>query len=606
MGNFIKDIRKTIEKHKIIFITLAILTCFMLVLLIMYKLLFTPYKLEVSRNSTLYQYEKITKDDIDVQAITRLGKSQTITDYEFTDAILYDTNTNMEIQWKKLKTTFNCVAVGYSSTVATYNFPDITYQGDEVDKDNLKVVYSYVDGSKHEQTDYEITDNPDYFNSNKLVIKTDAGEATLKCKKYVELVDMQTSRQPIIYSGETLGNKLDYIRIDATYADGTVRSLKGSDVTVEDKPLTLGNNTITVDYHGSTHEIQLEVTVKEGVATIIYGKYSEEQYNGDKFKFDSILVEYKDGTSDQIPYTEVKFNEALELSYGTNTFTWVYNDKTFTFTITALEREIKKAELLGYTAYTGREPKVDRVMLTFDNDKQLEVSGTDIQITSGTLTKDDKTIEIVYHNRSCEADIEVEKLEIIDIRIPSTTKIFEKNTIPNCNMTIYFNDNTTEVVKPSDLGIDNKVMTLGNNVLNIEYKGTKYELIVNAIKDTIVSTTYSCKKEIYEGDTIPKLLLTIVFDSGNIETISSDKVEFSRNTYLRAGINTINYIYKDCLGVINLDVLETPVISDDNTDNNDNGDDTTGGNEDNTEIDDEKQNTDDSNNDIIEKSITGI
>lgn len=554
------DDKKIFSKLKVLF-TVSILIALVVLIAVMW---FVPYRLTVERKNTLYQYENLTKDDIVVTCKSFLGKSKIINDYEIKDPILYNEATNITITYKNLTTTVSLPATAYYMTIVDYKFPKKVYQGDIVDKSKLHVWYCYENGEKRDQKDYTITDNPNYMNSNRITVKTNEGVDSVKCDKFIPIETIKPLTDIKAFVGDKV--KKDYFSkysFKVSFDDKTSKVVSGSEIIPKKCIINSGENLIKYSYHDSEHG--LTVTGREKKYTVKVD-YDGEQYVGDPLDFDELIINYEDSTSKTLKYNEVKLNEDTTLKYGTNNFSFSLNKQTIYFSVEAVEHEIASIELDEKEYYIGTSFYPTSGKITFSTGETRNVEAYEFGYADTMIISNPQTITLTYHNRSCDVTINPVEDELESINIDNSIEFYENSTVPNYTFILVYKSGKTEYVTASELGIEGKQLELGDNKFNIEYGGITKQITLTAIPNDIVSTTYDKSVRYYEGDSVYKMKLYIVYSDGTTETVTANKVNIisgNKNLEVLQGKNKFTYEYKGKKGSFIVTASKKSIMPDD-------------------------------------------
>lgn len=548
-----------IKKHKKLITVLAILIVMLLVMIIINKLASTPYKLVIKRDNTLYQYEKVKKEDLTVYCQYALGKKEQIYDFEIEDPILYDKSTDIYVKYKNISEKVSVACKAYEKTYIEYEFPDTVYQGDSIDRNKLKVQYIYESGDRRDQDDYKILNNEEYFNSNKLEIETSQGISSIKCDNYIEANGIKKSDGKA-FTGDKLNNDyLNKLRFVISYKDKTTKTIDIGDITIDDEVvLQSGNNDVQLNYHGNSYNVEIKAVDKKYTIEV---KYDSSQYVGDSLAFDKLLINYEDGTFEELEKADISINGNTELKYGKNKFTFNHNGQTMVFEVDAIEHDITSANLVEYNAYIGSKLDIQKINIQFDNGETREVKGSELKYDCD-ITQQLQSTPIEYHGQTFMVEFTAVEDEIVSVKVDKSVKFYAGTNIPDCKFTItYASGNKVDVMK-KDLQFSIDTLQIGDNNITVTYKNKSCDIVIKAIDKSITSTTCTSGNKFFVGDSITDVILNIVYSDGTSEDAHISNLTITKGDVnnLSLGDNVFEYSYNNRVGTFTITAYELDVI----------------------------------------------
>ena len=210
---------------------------------------------------------------------------------------------------------------------------DDIYEGQELTKDDLTVIMSSPLGKEAELTDYKISSSEEKDGETTYTVKYRFLKESFSISTIKEQDVITEYLTANVYEGDTLdvSKLVTYL----VYEDGSKQEVKNVEYSnnqlyIDDKlKLTAdseyGQTDVTIDF------VKLkDVSIKSD---------KDVTFNeGDKLKFDAIVLTFEDGTSKEIDADDCTFttDKSTKLKEGLNRFNFVYNGKEYTLNVTAV------------------------------------------------------------------------------------------------------------------------------------------------------------------------------------------------------------------------------------------------------------------------------
>jgi len=245
-------------------------------------------------------------------------------------------------------------------------------------------------------------------------------------KKIIDKIEL--TKKPI---------KLNYIQnfeeldltgaeLTVTYNDGSTEQIDLENEDIEVKGFdnsNLGKNTITIEYKEKTVTFDIEIISKQVGKIEITKKPTKINYIQNYEKLDltggELTVTYNDGTTDKISLKNenVKVTGFDNSKLGKNTITIGYEEKTVTFDIEIVEKQISKIEITKRptkTNYTQNSEKLDltggelTIAYNDESTEKISMENENIKATGFDNSKLGKnTITVEYKGKTTTFDIEI-------------------------------------------------------------------------------------------------------------------------------------------------------------------------------------------------------
>lgn len=393
--------------------------------------------------------------------------------------------------------------------------------------------------------------------NNKEEILTYANYQTLFDKDYyVILRPEQVIKEPYKIAVTKKPTKINYvveseildlsgIELTITNNDGSTFKLysDSSDITVENfDNSSLGTNTLKVKYKNleTTFAVNIIPRAITSISIETYPTKLNYRQNIDSLNLTGgkLKLNYNDGKSLTIDMKNATATGFDNTKPGKNKITLTYNDKTISFEVEILPKELEKIEISQAPVknkYIKNKETLDltggKIKLIYNDSSTSELLMTDsnIKVSGFSNTKTGKkTITVTYEKFTTSFEIEIIDGKSNQIRIYAsprkTTYILnqEKLDLTDGRIEVIYNndieiiDLTNEEVKVESF--DNT--SVGKNTLTITYKNLKttmdVEIISKEIKELKINTLPK-----YKGKVIKKSDMDI--SVGNIKVIYTDE-----------------------------------------------------------------------------------
>ena len=319
-----------------------------------------------------------------------------------------------------------------------------------------------------------------------------------------ELVSIEIAQQPnkttYIQNYDELditGGKIRLIYNDETTEeiDMTPEMVSGFDNT------TLGSQTLTVTYEGetATFEITIEEKALEKIEIIAepnkktyIQNYEELDVTGGK-----IRLIYNDKTTEEIDMTKEMVSGFDNREVGLQTLTVTYKEKTATFGITIVKKELEKIEIIAEPnkkTYIQNSEELDitggKIRLTYNDETTEEIDMAKEMVTGFDNTEPGpKTLTVTYGGKTVTFEITVVAKELVSIEIAQKpNKItyiqnYDELDVTGGKIRLTYNDDTTEEIDMTEdmvAGFDNTKLGPQTLTVNYEEKTTTFEIAILA------------------------------------------------------------------------------------------------------------------------------
>ncbi len=323
-----------------------------------------------------------------------------------------------------------------------------------------------------------------------------------------ELVSIEIAQQP---------NKTTYIqnyedldvtggKIRLTYNDGTTEEIDmAKEMIIGFDNTEVGPQTLTVTYEGkiTTFEIavlekalnKIEIIQIPNKVTYIQN-YEELDVTGGK-----IRLTYNDETTEEIDMTTGMVTNFDNTVLGPKTLTVTYGEKSTTFEVTIVEKELVSIEIAQQPTkktYIQNYEELDvtggKIRLIYNDETTEEMNMTKEMVTGFDNTEPgQKTLTVTYGGKSVTFEITVVAKELVRIEIAQqpnkTTYIqnYEELDVAGGKIRLTYNDETTEEIdmkKEMVTGFSNT--TLGPKTLTVSYGGQQTTFRVTIVAKELV------------------------------------------------------------------------------------------------------------------------
>jgi exopolysaccharide biosynthesis protein len=455
------------DKKQIIIVIAACAVFFLL--LILY---FLPVRLNVTVTaSQLYQYEDLVPEELYVEAESVLGKTYVVTDYELYDVDLNDVENTVLVKDFLLKREMTIEVSPLVEIRNSYDEGNV-YVGDDLKEDYIHVNYVYEDGHEVEKDDFSIENNPQYVTSDSYEVTTNVDGIELDSTLVLDIVPVDYVVPQAEY-GWFADDEIEPASYVVYYADGTESTVSASEVTVtsEDKVIQEGENVFEVEYHDLPYEIsvvgvQKLLTGAETVADENF--YIDKSIPYDKLTF---VLHFEDESSIELKNTDerltIEDDERL-LDYGENEFSASFKDQQFTFTVSAIEKDIESVEPLEGENYIGEKPNLTKILVTYQDGTTMEK--TDFTVEGDLLEKGENACQVLYHDKSYNVTVTATYRPIVGASVSVSSDLLEGDELSFSSITITYDNGVQESIPKEDVQLKSGlIMVSGTNTINFSY-----------------------------------------------------------------------------------------------------------------------------------------
>ena len=367
-------------------------------------------------------------------------------------------------------------------------------------------------------------------------------EITIVAKELVRIeIAQQPNKTTYIQNYEELditGGKIRLIYNDETTEeiDMTEDMVSGFD------NATLGSQTLTVTYEGetATFEITIEEKALEKIEIIAepnkktyIQNYEELDVTGGK-----IRLIYNDKTTEEIDMTKEMVSGFDNREVGLQTLTVTYREKTATFGITIVKKELEKIEIIAEPnkkTYIQNSEELDitggKIRLTYNDETTEEIDMAKEMVTGFNNTEPGpKTLTVTYGGKTVTFEITVVAKELVSIEIAQQPnkktyiQNYEELDVTGGKIRLIYNDETTEEINMTTgmvSGFSNT--TLGPQTLTVTYEGKKATFEVTIVEER----TARLDKTDIVLNAGEETTLTIITTPDNVERSYTSRVENS-------------------------------------------------------------------------------
>ena len=386
-----------------------------------------------------------------------------------------------------------------------------------------------------------------------------------------ELVSIEIAQQP---------NKTTYIqnyedldvtggKIRLTYNDGTTEEIDmAKEMIIGFDNTEVGPQTLTVTYEGKTTTFEIavlekalnkiEITQMPNKVTYIQN-YEELDVTGGK-----IRLTYNDETTEEIDMTTGMVTNFDNTVLGPKTLTVTYGEKSTTFEVTIVEKELVSIEIAQQPTkktYIQNYEELDvtggKIRLIYNDETTEEMNMTKEMVTGfSNTTLGPKTLTVSYGGQQTTFQVSIVAKELVRIEIAQqpnkTTYIqnYEELDVTAGKIRLIYNDETTEEIDMTEdmvTGFDNTIV--GPQTLTVSYEGEnanfeitieektleKIEIIAEPNKKTYIQN--------YEELDVTGGKIRLIYNDETTEEIdmTEDMVTGFDNTQLGPQTLTVNY-----------------------------------------------------------------
>ena len=269
---------------------------------------------------------------------------------------------------------------------------------------------------------------------------------------------------------------------------------------------TLGSQTLTVTYEGenATFEItieekalkKIEIIAEPNKKTYIQN-YEELDVTGGK-----IRLIYNDKTTEEIDMTSEMVSGFDNREVGLQTLTVTYREKTATFGITIVKKELEKIEIIAEPnkkTYIQNSEELDitggKIRLTYNDETTEEIDMAKEMVTGFDNTEPGpKTLTVTYEGKQATFQVTIIEKELVSIEIAQQPnkktyiQNYEELDVTGGKIRLIYNDETTEEINMTTgmvTGFSNA--TLGPKTLTVTYEGKQATFQVTIVAKGLVS-----------------------------------------------------------------------------------------------------------------------
>ena len=360
-----------------------------------------------------------------------------------------------------------------------------------------------------------------------------------------ELVSIEIAQQPnkttYIQNYDELditGGKIRLIYNDETTEeiDMTPEMVSGFDNT------TLGSQTLTVTYEGKSVDFEITIEEKALEKIEIIAEPNKKTYIQNYEELDvtggKIRLIYNDKTTEEIDMTKEMVSGFDNREVGLQTLTVTYKEKTATFGITIVKKELEKIEIIAEPnkkTYIQNSEELDikggKIRLTYNDETTEEIDMAKEMVTGFDNTEPGpKTLTVTYGGKTATFEITIVEKELVSIEIaqqPDKTiyiQNYEELDVTGGKIRLTYNDDTTEEIDMTTgmvSGFNNS--TLGPQTLTVTYEGKKATFEITIVEER----TAKLDKTDIVLNAGEETTLTIITTPDNVERSYTSRVENS-------------------------------------------------------------------------------
>ncbi len=331
-------------------------------------------------------------------------------------------------------------------------------------------------------------------------------EITIVAKELVRIeIAQQPNKTTYIQNYEELditGGKIRLIYNDETTEeiDMTEDMVSGFD------NATLGSQTLTVTYEGETATFEITIEEKALEKIEISAEPNKKTYIQNYEELDvtggKIRLIYNDKTTEEIDMTKEMVSGFDNREVGLQTLTVTYREKTATFGITIVKKELEKIEIIAEPnkkTYIQNSEELDitggKIRLTYNDETTEEIDMAKEMVTGFDNTEPGpKTLTVTYGGKTVTFEITVVAKELVSIEIAQQPnkktyiQNYEELDVTGGKIRLIYNDETTEEINMTTgmvSGFSNT--TLGPKTLTVSYGEQQATFEVTIVAKELVS-----------------------------------------------------------------------------------------------------------------------
>ena len=330
--------------------------------------------------------------------------------------------------------------------------------------------------------------------------------------------------------------------------------------------LTLGFASCTTPPTASNASVTAIAVIADSVQT--------EFSVGDTPDFSNIkvAVNYDDGTTGVVGYSDVTVSLPDTSTAGSKTVTVTYKDVSTTFSVNVIEKEIVLESIRIVSGSVASSVKRGKVYDT----SSLQVEGVysngtvkglpiaDVTVSGiDTSTAGDKTLTVTYQDMS--ASLTVTVIDITDIKVLTNsvaTKIPVGTALDtsNVSVTVVYADNTTENVSAIDLTIGTiDSSSYGKKGLSISYKGfsISYQIEVVGPMELTILNSEGFVREVMVGGTVnvSAIQASVRYSDGTDDTVAFEELTVGTVDTSTAGVKKLTVQYASLTAEVDITVV---------------------------------------------------
>ncbi|SHE94353.1 bacterial Ig-like domain-containing protein [Lactonifactor longoviformis] len=409
-------------------------------------------------------------------------------------------------------------------------------EGDSLDITGLTVTAVYDKGDPKVLSPGEYTISPtDNLKTTDTLVTVGYSQMTasfpIRVAPAVTLDRIEVTKLPDTLS-YTEGETFDPagMEVSAFFTSGAPKVISSQELTMTpDRPLTAGDNVITITYQGKS--TSFSVTVQPAVTlTGIEVTHQPDKLTyteGERFDPSGMEVSavYSDLTKKALDTKDIGFSPEEDLTLQDTKITLSYKDKTATLDIKVLPALVMERiqitappQKVNYTEGEVFDPAGMEVFAVYSDSTRKALDTKELSITpDGALKTTDTKVIVSYKGKTAEQKIQVVAavtLEKITITTPpDKTKYTEGETFSTKGMevTAVFSDSTKLAIDSKDLSISpDRALKTSDKTVTITYKGKTAEQKISVsektykitVKDPSNGTITVSKTTAKEGDKI--------------------------------------------------------------------------------------------------------
>ena len=330
--------------------------------------------------------------------------------------------------------------------------------------------------------------------------------------------------------------------------------------------LTLGFASCTTPPTASNATVTAIAVIADSVQT--------EFSVGDTLDFSNIkvAVNYDDGTTGVVGYSDVTVSLPDTSTAGAKTVTVTYKDVSTTFSVNVIEKEIVLESIRIVSGSVASSVKRGKIYDT----SSLQVEGVysngtvkglpiaDVTVSGiDTSTAGDKTLTVTYQDMS--ASLTVTVIDITDIKVLTNsvaTKIPVGTALDtsNISVTVVYADNTTESVSAIDLTVGTiDSSSYGKKGLSISYKGfsVSYQIEVVGPMELTILNSEGFVREVMVGGTVnvSAIQASVRYSDGTDDTVAFEELTVGTVDTSTAGVKKLTVQYASLTAEVDITVV---------------------------------------------------